>query len=83
MTIFQSLFDRIGLAGLALLDSPGLFPPRDIETAIVILRRHSEIVWLLPFFATAVSLIVTAIAFWIGRKIGKNGLDHWISPGVL
>ena len=83
MTIFQSLFHRIGAASLALLDSPGFFPPRDIEATIVILRRHSEIVWLLPFLATAVSLIGTAIAFWIGRKIGKNGLEYWISPNVL
>ena len=84
MTIFQSLFHRIGAAGLAALDSSGLFfPPMDVEAAIVILRRHSEIVWLLPFLATAGSLIAAAMAFWIGRKIGKNGLEHWISPGVL
>jgi len=55
----------------------------DVESAIVIVRRHSEIVWLLPVLATAGSLIVAAMAFWIGRKIGKNGLEHWISPGVL
>lgn len=84
MTIFQSLFYRIGTASLAALDSSGLFvPPRDFEAAIVILRRHSEIVWLLPFVATAASVIGAAIAFWIGRKIGKNGLERWISPGVL
>lgn len=84
MTIFQSLFHRIGTAGLAALDSSGLFfAPMDVEAAIVILRRHSEIVWLLPFLATAGSMIAAAIAFWIGRKIGKNGLERWISPGVL
>ena len=84
MTIFQSLFDRIGAAGLAALDSSGIFvPPMDVEAAIVILRRHSEIVWLLPLLATAGSLIGAAMAFWIGRKIGRNGLEHWISPGVL
>ena len=84
MTIFQSLFHRIGAAGLAALDSSGLFfPPMDVEAAIVILRRHSEIVWLLPFLATAGSLIGAAMVFWIGRKIGNNGLEHWISPGLL
>ena len=83
MTIFQSLFHRIGAAGLAALDSPGLFPPIDGESAILILRRHSEIVWLLPFLATAGSLIGAAMVFWIGRKIGNNGLEHWISPRVL
>ena len=84
MTIFPSLFHRIGAASLEALDSSGLFfPPMDVEAAIVILRRHSEIVWLLPFLATAGSLIGAAMAFWIGRKIGKNGLQHWISPILL
>jgi membrane protein YqaA with SNARE-associated domain len=84
MTIFQSLFHRIGLMCLAGLDSSKLFfLPTDVEAAIVILRRHSEIVWLLPFLATAGSMIGAAMTFWIGRKIGENGLKHWISPGLL
>lgn len=84
MTIFPSLFHRIGAAASEALDSSGLFfPPMDVEAAIVILRRHSEIVWLLPFLATAASLIAAAMVFWIGRKIGTNGLKHWISPNVL
>lgn len=84
MTIFQSLLDRIGAAGFAAPDSPGLFfAPMDVEGAIVILRSHSEIVWLVPFLATAGSVIVAGMVFWIGRKIGANGLKHWISPGVL
>jgi membrane protein DedA with SNARE-associated domain len=84
MTIFQSLLHQIGLVGLPALDSSGFFSPRmDVEAAILILRRHSEIVWLLPFLATAGSLIGAAMAFWIGRKIGNNGLERWISPGVL
>ena len=84
MTIFLSLFHRIGAAGSAALDSSRLFlPPFDVESAIVILRRHAEMVWLLPFLATAGSLIAAAMVFWIGRKIGKNGLEHWISPRVL
>src|SRR5262245_451436 len=83
MVIFQSLFHRIG-AGLAALDSSRLFfTPTNVEAAVVVLRRHSEIVWLLPFLATAASVIGAAIVFWIGRKIGKNGLEHSISPGVL
>ena len=84
MTIFQSLFHWIGTAGLAARDSSGLSVPRlDVEGALVILRGHSEIVWLVPFLATAGSMIAAAIVFWIGRKIGKNGLERWFSPGVL
>ena len=60
-----------------------IFPRMDVEAAVVILSRHSEIVWLLPFLATAGSLIAAAMVFWIGRKIGENGLQHWISPRVL
>jgi membrane protein YqaA with SNARE-associated domain len=84
MTIVQFLFYRIGTAGLAPLESSGLFfPPTDVEGAVAILRNHSEIVWLFPFLATACSVLGAAIAFGIGRKIGRNGLEQWISPGVL
>lgn len=55
----------------------------DVEAAIVMLKRHSEIVWLFPFFATASSVIAAAMVFWIGRKIGETGLAHWISPAVM
>jgi membrane protein YqaA with SNARE-associated domain len=83
MTIFRSLVHWIG-AGLAPLDLSGLFlHPMDVEAVIVFLRRHSEIVWLLPFLATAGSLMGAAIVFWIGRKIGKKGLEQWISPRIL
>src|SRR5678815_2386915 len=84
MTIFQSLFYRIGSVGFPALNSSGLiFPRMDVESALVLLRGHSEIVWLLPFLATAASLIAASIVFWAGRKIGQNGLEHWISPGAL
>lgn len=82
--MFQSLFFRIGSVGFPALNSSGLiFPRLDVETVLVLLRRHSEIVWLLPFLATTASLIAAAIVFWVGRKIGQKGLEHWISPGVL
>jgi len=84
MTIFPSLFHWIGSADFSALDSSGLFfPPKDVETAMVFLRHHSEIVWLLPFLATAGSLIAAAMVFWVGRKIGEKGLNHWVSPVVL
>ena len=84
MMFLQSLFHRIGSVVLSAVDSSRLFlHPLDVDTAIVLLRRHSEIVWLLPFLATAGSLIGAAMVFWIGRKIGNNGLEHWISPRVL
>src|SRR5262245_29592285 len=84
MTIFQSMFHRMELWSLAALDSSKVFfHSMDFETAIVMLRSHSEIVWLLPFLATAGSVIAAAMTFWVGRKIGEKGLEHWISPGVL
>jgi membrane protein DedA with SNARE-associated domain len=82
MMILQSLFHWIAVAGSAALDSSALFL-HPANAGIVILRRHSEIVWLLPFLATAGSMIGAAIPFWIGRKIGKNGLEHWISQDLL
>jgi membrane protein DedA with SNARE-associated domain len=83
MTIFQSLVHRVG-EGLTALDSSELFSASmDVEAAIVMLTRHSEIVWIVPFLATAGSLIVAGMVFWIGRRIGANALEHWISPRVL
>jgi len=84
MMIFQSLLHWTRAASLAARDSSGFFLPHtDVEAGIVILKRHPEIVWLLPFLLTAGSIIGAAIPFWIGRKIGGNGLEHWISPDVL
>jgi membrane protein DedA with SNARE-associated domain len=84
MMFLQSLFHRIGSVVLSAVDSSRLFlHPLDVDTAIVLLRRHSEIVWLFPFLATAVSVMAAAMIFWIGRKIGENGLQHWISSDVL
>jgi membrane protein DedA with SNARE-associated domain len=84
MMVFQSVLHWIGATGLAARDSSGLYLPHaDLEAGIVILKHHPEVIWLLPFLATAGSVIGAAIPFWIGRKIGRNGLEHWISPGVL
>src|SRR5262245_7863107 len=84
MTILQSLLYRIASVCLAVLDSSErVFPPIDVDAASVFLRHHSEFVWLFPFLATAGSVIGAAVVFWIGRKIGENGLERWISPDAL
>jgi membrane protein DedA with SNARE-associated domain len=83
MTVFQSLFHWIGSALAALDSSKIFFPLTNVEAATLLLRRHSEIVWLLPFLATAGSVIAAAMVFWIGRKIGEKGLERWISPVAL
>jgi membrane protein YqaA with SNARE-associated domain len=84
MTIFQSMFHPFGLVGLAVLDSSMFsFVPQAVEAATVILTHHSAIFWVFPFVATAGSMMGAAMTFWIGRKIGEKGLEHWISPGVL
>jgi membrane protein YqaA with SNARE-associated domain len=79
--IFQAFLSPLGLVGLAALDSSMLFfLPAAVDSAVVILSaRHQEMFWVFPLLATAGSLAGASVTYWIGAKIGGNGLEHWVS----
>jgi membrane protein YqaA with SNARE-associated domain len=79
-SIFLLFLSPVGLVVLSALDSSMVFYlPMAVEGAVVILTaRHRELVWLFPILAAVGSTAGALVTFWIGRKIGEEGLKRWI-----
>jgi membrane protein YqaA with SNARE-associated domain len=75
----------IGVVILAAADSTLLFSlPFGIDaTIIVVAARRHELAWIIPLLATGSWLAGAALTFWMGVKIGENGLDLYAPPRRL
>jgi membrane protein YqaA with SNARE-associated domain len=75
----------IGVVVLAALDSTLFFSlPFGIDAAVIILAaRLRNLWWTVPLLATAGSVAGAALTFWMGIKIGEQGLDRWVAPRRL
>ena len=75
----------IGLVVLAALDSTIFFSlPFGIDAAVIILAaRDRAMAWSVPLLATAGSVAGAALSFWMGGKIGENGLERYVKPRRL
>jgi membrane protein YqaA with SNARE-associated domain len=75
----------LGVIVLAALDSTLFFSlPFGIDAVVVILSaRLHGLAWVVPLLATAGSLAGAALTFWMGVKIGENGLDHYVAAKRL
>jgi membrane protein YqaA with SNARE-associated domain len=82
ITLFAS---PLGVVVLAALDSTLFFSlPFGIDGAVIILAaRLQQRWWIVPVLATLGSVAGAALTFWMGAKIGENGLDRWVSPNRL
>lgn len=71
-----------GVVVLAALDSTLFFSlPFGIDAAVVFLAaRLRNLAWLVPLLATGGSLGGAWLTFWMGIKIGEQGLDRYVSP---
>jgi membrane protein YqaA with SNARE-associated domain len=69
-----------GVVVLAALDSTLFFSlPFGIDAAVIILAaRMRALWWLVPLLATAGSIAGAALTFWMGVKIGEQGLERWV-----
>jgi membrane protein YqaA with SNARE-associated domain len=69
-----------GVIVLAALDSTLFFSlPFGIDAAVIILAaRLRGFWWIVPLLATAGSIAGAALTFWMGVKIGEQGLDRWV-----
>jgi len=74
-----------GIVVLSALDSTLFFSlPFGIDAAVIILAaRLHDVWWVVPLLATAGSTAGAALTFWMGAKIGDNGLERWIAPRRL
>jgi membrane protein YqaA with SNARE-associated domain len=70
----------VGVVVLAALDSTLFFSlPFGIDAAVIILAaRLRELWWIVPLLATAGSVAGAALTFWMGVKIGEQGLERWV-----
>jgi membrane protein YqaA with SNARE-associated domain len=75
----------VGVVVLAALDSTMFFSlPFGIDAAVILLAAQDRaIAWIVPILAAAGSLAGAALTFWMGTKIGENGLDRYVSPRRL
>ena len=69
-----------GVVVLAALDSTLFFSlPFGIDAAVIILAaRMRALWWLVPLLATAGSVAGATLTFWMGVKIGEQGLERWV-----
>ena len=69
-----------GVIVLAALDSTLFFSlPFGIDAAVIIMAARLErLWWTVPLLATGGSVAGAALTFWMGAKIGEQGLDRWV-----
>jgi membrane protein YqaA with SNARE-associated domain len=74
-----------GVVVLAALDSTVFFSlPFGIDAVVILLAaRDRGFAWVILFLATAGSLAGAALTFWMGAKIGENGLERYVPPRRL
>jgi membrane protein YqaA with SNARE-associated domain len=70
----------LGVFVLAALDSTLFFSlPFGIDAAVIILAaRLGGLWWIVPLLATAGSVVGAAVTFWMGVKVGEQGLERWV-----
>jgi len=75
----------LGILILAACDSTIFFSlPFGIDAVVIILAaRMAERWWVVPLLATAGSVAGAALTFWMGVKIGEDGLNRYISEDRL
>ena len=69
-----------GVIVLAALDSTLFFSlPFGIDAVVILLAaRLRGFWWIVPLLATAGSIAGASLTFWMGVKIGEQGLERWV-----
>jgi len=75
----------VGIVVLSALDSTLFFSlPFGIDAAVILLAAQLQgHWWIVPLLATSGSLAGAALTFWMGRTVGEQGLDRWVSASRL
>ena len=85
ISIFGGLISWWGLALVAALDSTIVVViPLAVDIAVIVLASRSrDLFWLYPIIGSLGSLVGAALTFYIGRRLGEPGLEHFVSKGRL
>jgi len=83
--VLATFTSPLGVFVLAALDSTLFFSvPFGIDAAVIIVAARSEkVAWLVPFVASAGSVVGAALTFWMGVKIGDKGLERYVPENRL
>jgi membrane protein YqaA with SNARE-associated domain len=74
----------LGVFVLAALDSSVFFSlPFGIDAVVIIVAARRPGAWIVPLLAAAGSVTGAALTFWIGIKIGEQGLERFLPPKRL
>src|ERR1700722_6334478 len=81
ITVFGALLSGWGLWLMAALDSSMVFfLPLAVDFAVIILASRShKLFWIYPLLASGGSLCGAAVTYYIGRRLGEPGLEHFVS----
>jgi membrane protein YqaA with SNARE-associated domain len=84
-SILGYFLSPVGLVLMGALDaSMVFFLPLGIDFVVIILAaRKPELFWLYALLAMLGSLAGAAGTYWVGRKLGENGLTRFVSPRRL
>ena len=79
-TLLHTFLSPAGVIVLGALDSSILFAtPFALDFAVIVMTaRHRDSFWLFPLLAAIGSMVGAALTFWIGRRIGEEGLGRHI-----
>ena len=74
-----------GIIVLAALDSTLFFSlPFGIDAAVIILAAQLRAyAWIVPLLATGGSVAGAWLTFWMGMKVGENGLERYVAAKRL
>lgn len=85
ISIFGGLMSWWGLALIAALDSTLVVViPLAVDIAVIVLvSRTRDLFWLYPIIGSIGSVCGAAVTFYIGRRVGDPGLEHFVPKGRL
>lgn len=85
ISIFGGLMSWWGLGLLAALDSTLVVViPLAVDIAVIVLAsRTRDLFWLYPIIGSVGSICGAALTFYIGRRLGEPGLEHFVPKGRL
>jgi membrane protein YqaA with SNARE-associated domain len=79
-TLLHTFLSPLGIVVLGAIDSSILFAaPFALDFAVIAMTaRHRDTFWLFPLLAASGSMAGATVTFWIGGRIGEEGLDRYI-----
>jgi membrane protein YqaA with SNARE-associated domain len=82
---FALMFSVAGVCVIAVLDSTIVFSlPFAVDIGVILLAsRNPNLFWLYALLVSACSVLGAGATYYVGRRIGEAGLEHYVRAGRL